>query len=63
MDADVKGRLRVWLLLVGQVWWVLGSGDRCDGNDDCHSEMRGSEPQDSVRSLSCLELESRVGIA
>jgi len=29
---------------------MLGSGDQRDGNDDCHSEMRGSEPQDSVRS-------------
>jgi hypothetical protein len=29
---------------------LLGSGDRRGGNDDCHSEMRGSEPQDSVRS-------------
>ena len=62
MDADVKGGLRFcwWWVMVG---WLLGSGDRCDGNDDCHSEMRGSGPQDSVRSLSCLELESRVGIA
>jgi hypothetical protein len=25
-------------------------GDQRAGNDDCHSEMRGSEPQDSVRS-------------
>jgi hypothetical protein len=46
MDVVVKGGLG--LLLV----WVVGAGlgDRCDGNDDCHSEMRGSGPQDSVRS-------------
>jgi hypothetical protein len=29
---------------------VVGPGGRCEGNDDCHSEMRGSGPQDSVRS-------------
>jgi hypothetical protein len=28
----------------------LGSGGRRDGGDDCHSEMRGSGPHDSVRS-------------
>ena len=33
------------VMVVGAV-----AGDRCDGNDDCHSEMRGSGPQDSVRS-------------
>jgi len=27
---------------------LVGSGDRRGGNDDCHSEVRGSEPQDSV---------------
>jgi hypothetical protein len=29
---------------------LLGRGDQRDGCDDCHSEMRGSGPQDSVRS-------------
>jgi hypothetical protein len=33
---------------------LVGSGGRCEGNDDCHSEMRGSGPQDSVRVVSCL---------
>jgi hypothetical protein len=42
---------------------LLGPGDQRGGNDDCHSEIRGSGPQDSVRSLSCLALGSRVGIA
>ena len=31
-------------------WWVVGPGGGCERNDDCHSEMRGSGPQDSVRS-------------
>ena len=29
---------------------VVGPGGGCERNDDCHSEMRGSGPQDSVRS-------------
>jgi len=39
-------------VLLGWSWrWVrLGPGDQREVNDDCHSEMRGSEPQDSVRS-------------
>ena len=51
MDASVKGALvgEVWLL-VGSWWWLVGPGGGCEGNDDCHSEMRGSGPQDSVRS-------------
>ena len=31
-------------------WWLVGPGGGCERNDDCHSEMRGSGPQDSVRS-------------
>jgi hypothetical protein len=47
MDVVVKG----WVgFCWWSWWWVLGLGDRCDGNDDCHSEIRGSVPQDSVRS-------------
>jgi hypothetical protein len=48
MDAAVK----VTAVEVGSVsWWrLLGSGDQHDGNDDCHSEMRGPGPQDSVGS-------------
>ena len=46
-----RAAVEVWgvgrlVMVVG----VLGPGDRCEGNDDCHSEMRGSGPQDSVRS-------------
>jgi hypothetical protein len=38
-------------VLVGSWWCVLlGPGDQREVNDDCHSEMRGSGPQDSVRS-------------
>jgi hypothetical protein len=29
---------------------MVGPGGGCERNDDCHSEMRGSGPQDSVRS-------------
>ena len=61
MDADVKGSADISVSSCWSWWWSLGSGGWCDGNDDCHSEMRGSEPQDSVRSLSCLELAARVG--
>jgi hypothetical protein len=49
MDADVKVRVG-FLLFVVMVVGVLGWGGRRGGNDDCHSEMRGSGPQDSVRS-------------
>ena len=48
MDADVKGLVGV--LCVGGHGGGCWGGDQRDGNDDCHSEMRGSEPQDSVRS-------------
>jgi hypothetical protein len=34
-------------------WWLLGSGDRRGGNDDCHSEIRGSGPQDSGGLVFC----------
>jgi hypothetical protein len=41
-----RGVLVVLFMVVGVVW----PGDGSEGNDDCHSEMRGSGPQDSVRS-------------
>jgi hypothetical protein len=57
-SVTLDGHLRwTWLsrggvdFVVGWSWWcVLVLGDRCEGNDDCHSEIRGSGPQDSVRS-------------
>ena len=39
----------VWVAVMIMVVVGGGPGDRCEGNDDCHSEMRGSGPQDSVR--------------
>jgi hypothetical protein len=39
--------LVVLFMVVGVVAWP---GDGSEGNDDCHSEIRGSGPQDSVRS-------------
>ena len=49
MDARVKGPLE--FVVVGcSWWWLVGPGGGCERNDDCHSEMRGSGPQDSVRS-------------
>jgi hypothetical protein len=53
MDARVKGPLgfrAVWVGGVGSGGWLVGRGGGCEGNDDCHSEMRASGPKDSVRS-------------
>jgi hypothetical protein len=66
MDARVKGAAGI----AGCCWWcwswwrvLVGPGGGCEGNDDYHSEMRGSGPQNRCPVVSCLVLASRVGIA
>ena len=43
MDAGVKPGLGLGVV-VAHGGGAAGSGDRRVGNDDCHSEMRGSGP-------------------
>jgi hypothetical protein len=63
MDVLSRGGLGFFRLVVMVGVWVLGPGDRCDGNDDCHSEIRGVGTAGQCPVVSCLDLTSRVGIA